>query len=79
MLSIFLAIHRHLPVCNDPFKKYPGFGVTVSWKATQDQVEIIPATNRVYAANQRPWGKDCVVSHPLIEVRCYSAEHCCGF
>ena len=70
--SVFLAVHRHLPVGNDPFEKYPGFGATVSWKATQDQVEIIPATNRVYAANQRPWGKDHVVSRPLIEVRCYS-------
>jgi len=68
--SVFLAIHRYLPAHNDPFKKYPGFGATVSWKATIDQVEIVPATNRVYAANQRPWGKDCVVSRPLIEVRC---------
>lgn len=66
--SVFLAIHRYLPLRDDPFKKYPGFGATVSWKVTRDEVEIIPATCRIYAANQRPWGDDRIVSRPLMEV-----------
>lgn len=69
--SVFLAVHRYIPLRNDPFQKYPGFGATVSSKETQDQVEIIPATARIYSANQRPWGDGCVVSRPLIEVRRY--------
>jgi hypothetical protein len=64
----FLAIHRYLPSASDIFLKYPDFGATIRSRETHKKVEIIPITNRIYAANQRPWGNDQIVIRPLIEV-----------
>ena len=70
---VFLAIHRYLPsIAADPFLKYPGFGAIVRSKQTDDKVEVIPITNRVYGANLRAWRNDEVVVRPLIEAsRCF--------
>ena len=64
----FLAIHRYLPSSSDIFLKYFDFGATIRSKETHEKVEIIPISNRIYAANQRPWENDQIVVRPLIEV-----------
>lgn len=64
----FLAIHRYLPSASDIFLKYSDFGATIRSRETHEKVEIIPITNRIYAANQRVWEDDQIVVRPLIEV-----------
>ena len=77
--KVFLAIHQHLPVRWrstkwDPFAAFPHFGASIWSKSTQDQVDIIPSTQRIYATDLQPWDGDQLVMKPIIEVRVASSR-----
>jgi hypothetical protein len=54
---------------SDPFTAFPDFGAGLWLTDTQDQVEVIQSTQRIYGTDLRTWDKIRQVMKPIIEVR----------
>lgn len=66
--QIFIAVHRYREVEDSTFKSYTDFGAGIWSQERNLQVEIVPVTQKIYAANRRQWADNKVVLRPLIEV-----------
>ena len=66
--QIFITVHRYQEVEDSTFKSYTDFGAGIWLQERSLQVEIVPITQRIYAANRWQWADNRVVLRPLIEV-----------
>lgn len=69
----YFVIHRYGHQVPSYFDRYPDFGASI-WTSNTDPVpQILEASSRIYAANQRPWSEGQIVFRPLIDVSLVSA------
>jgi hypothetical protein len=68
----FLAIHRYLPLSgnntHDPFLMYVDFGASIWSNELDDEVDVVPTTQKIYHTCQREWCPNTVVMRPTNKV-----------